>query len=260
MGKFFGLWAVFVVAAAAQSSRPCIKFSVVSFDKLNNVKQGLSPGDQKWFREKIEKKYPSVCYAPPSPAVSLVFVVLVTPATYDGTRVVRNTQSNPIDGTITDNQGDSADISGTQQTTTSTAVPYSFDYGIFTLSVEQHEASGSYVVLHRFQERGIYRTMYGIPLGGKGHHPFHAVVQEAAEWISKGDWPKRRKCTRSLLHPQTAKATRTIPKHWARLNLSRYLGQFWIFPRRPQEPKSTLTELMWAIHPQACKSRSANTS
>jgi hypothetical protein len=150
----------------------------------------LSPDDQKWFREKVEKKNPSVCYVDPAPSVSLVFVIVVTPDTYHGTRVVTNTStnSNPTSGTITDQDGNTATYSGTQETTstTSTAVPYSFEYGIYTLSVERQQRDGSYIVLHRFQQRGIYHTLYGIPLGGKGHHPVHAVIEEAAEWINSG--------------------------------------------------------------------------
>jgi hypothetical protein len=159
-------------------------------DTLKNLKQGLSPDDQKWFREKVEKKNPSICYVDPAPSVSLVFVIVVTPDTFHGTRVITNTStnSNPTSGTITDEDGNRATYSGTQETTStsSTAVPYSFEYGIFTLSVERQRKDGSYVVLHRFQQKGIYHTLYGIPLGGKGHHPAHAVIEEAAEWINSG--------------------------------------------------------------------------
>ena len=79
-------------------------------------------------------------------------------------------------------------------TTTSTAVPYSFEYGIYTLSVERQQKDGSYLVLHRFQQKGIYRTLYGVPLGGKGHHPAHAVIEEAAQWISWRLGPSREIC------------------------------------------------------------------
>lgn len=184
---------VFLVAgvcAFAQSGSPCTQFSVITQDRLKNVRQGLSPEDKKWFQEKIEKKNPSVCYVDPAPGVSLVFVIIVTPDTYHGTRVVSDTStnSNPTSGTITDQDGNTATYSGTQETTTttSTAVPYSFEYGIFTLSVERQQKDGSYVVLHRFQQKGIYHTLYGVPLGGKGHHPAHAVIEEAAQWINSG--------------------------------------------------------------------------
>jgi hypothetical protein len=51
---------------------------------------------------------------------------------------------------------------------------------------EMRQPDGSYIVLHRFQQMGIYDTLYGIPLGGKGHHPAHAVIEEAAKWINSG--------------------------------------------------------------------------
>jgi hypothetical protein len=182
--------AALCAAAIAQASQPCIQFSVITQDTLKNVQRGLSADDQKWFREKVEKKNPSVCYADPSSGAPIVFVITVTPDTYHGTRVITNTSTNdnPTSGTITDDSGNTATYSGTQQTTStsSTAVPYSFEYGIYTLSVEQRQKNGSFVALHRFQQKGIYRTMYGIPLGGKGHHPAHAVIQEAAEWINAG--------------------------------------------------------------------------
>jgi hypothetical protein len=186
MLKYLALTAVLCVSAAAQTSHPCTQFSVVTQDKLKNFNQGLSPDDQKWIREKVEKKSPSVCYVDPSAAAPLVFFITVTPDTYHGTRVVTNTQSQPISGTITDEDGNTSRVSGETSTTSSTAVPYSFEYGIYTLAVELQQKDGSFVVLHRFQQKGIYNTLYGIPLGGKGHHPAHAVIEEAANWIGKG--------------------------------------------------------------------------
>ena len=190
MLKYLALLLISCIPLSAETGQSCIQFSVVMQDTLKNFKQGLSPDDQKWFREKVEKKNPSVCYVDPAPSVSLVFVIIVTPDTYHGTRVVTNTStnSNPTNGTITDQDGNTATYSGTQETTStsSTAVPYSFEYGIYTLSVERQQRDGSYVVLHRFQQRGIYHTLYGIPLGGKGHHPAHAVIEEATEWINSG--------------------------------------------------------------------------
>ncbi len=101
-----------------------------------------------------------------------------------------HTSESPVTGTITDEDGNTAQVDATVETTTtttsSTAVPYSFEYGIFTLSVEQRQNDGSYVLLHRFQQKGIYHTLYGVPLGGKGHHPAHAVIEEAAQWINSG--------------------------------------------------------------------------
>jgi hypothetical protein len=54
---------------SAVGGSPCVQFSVVVQDTLKNVKQGLSLDDQKWFREKVEKKNPSVCYRNPEAVV-----------------------------------------------------------------------------------------------------------------------------------------------------------------------------------------------
>ncbi len=87
-----------------------------------------------------------------------------------------------------DQSGNISQVRGTEETTTtsSTAVPYSVQYGIFTLSVERKRSDGRFDVLHRFQQNGLYKALYGIPLGGKGHHPVHTVVEEATKWINNG--------------------------------------------------------------------------
>jgi TPR repeat protein len=171
-------------------TKTCTSFTVVTKDTLKNVKQGLSADDLKWFHDKIAKNYPGVCYSDPSPSVPIIFLITVTPDTYHGTTIERqtSTHSDPVDATVTDVNGNTAQVSGTVDTTTtsSTAVPYSFEYGIFTLSVERRESNGNLDVVHSFQQRGIYHTLYGIPLGGRGHHPVHAVIEDAAKWVNDG--------------------------------------------------------------------------
>ncbi len=186
-------WVVLSAAsqcAWAQTSPSCAYLTVVSRDKLNNVKEGLSADDVKWFQKKFAKKYPGVCYAEPAPTVPIVFYISVTPDTYHGTRVVSDTSthSDPVNGTVTDQSGNTSQVSGTVETTTtsSTAVPYSFEYGIFTLSVERRRGDGKFDVVHMFQQKGIYNTYYGIPLGGKGHHPVHTVIEDAVKWVNDG--------------------------------------------------------------------------
>ena len=179
------------LGSIAQTKPSCTAFTVVTQDKLGNIKEGLSPDDVNWFQKKVATKYPGVCYVYPAPTVAIVFYITVTPDTYHGTRVVQNTstQTTPVTGTITDENGNTSQISGTEQTTStsSTAVPYSFEYGIFTLAVEQRRGDGKFDVLHRFQQKGLYNTLGGIiPLGGKGHHPVHTVVEDAAKWINDG--------------------------------------------------------------------------
>lgn len=184
------LSALLATGAAAQMKPACTYFTVVTKDKLDNIKQGLAADDAKWFRDKVAKKYPGVCYADPAPTVPVVFFITVAPDVYHGTRVVNqtSTQSSPVSGTVTDESGSTSQVSGTVETTTtsSTAVPYSVPYGIYTLSVERMGTDGKFAVAHRFQQRGLYNTLYGIPLGGKGHHPVHTVIEDAAKWINSG--------------------------------------------------------------------------
>jgi len=163
-------------------------YSVIQEDKLGNVQQGISKSkDLKWADKDLEKKYPDVCYAAPDPAVKTVFVITVAPATYNGTRVVTTTDTTPTSGTVTDTSGQQVGTyEGTQTSTSSTAVPYSFEYGKFMLTVETFGADGKPVVRRRFQQNGIYRTMYGVPLGGRGHHPAKALIEDAVKWIHTG--------------------------------------------------------------------------
>jgi len=185
------LLAIPVGAAAKNKDNgrpPCATtYSVIQEDTLGNVQQGISKSkDLKWADKDLEKKYPDVCYAAPDPSVKTVFVITVAPATYNGTKVVTNTDTTPTSGTVTDTDGNTATYQGTQTTTTSTAVPYSFDYGKFMLTVETFGADGKPVVRRRFQQNGIYRTMYGVPLGGRGHHPAKALIEDAVKWIHTG--------------------------------------------------------------------------
>ena len=185
------LLAIPVGAAAKNKDNgrlPCATtYSVIQEDTLGNVRQGISKAkDLKWADKDLEKKYPDVCYAAPDPSVKTVFVITVAPATYNGTRVVTSTDTTPTSGTVTDTDGNTATYQGTQTTTSSTAVPYSFEYGKFMLTVETFGADGKPVVHRRFQQNGIYRTMHGVPLGGRGHHPAKALIQDAVKWIHAG--------------------------------------------------------------------------
>jgi hypothetical protein len=175
-------------ACFVQAAPPagCTEFTVVKKDTLGNVDQGLNADDQKWIADKFTKKFPGICYAEPRTDVRIVFFVAVTPATYHGSRVVTSTSESPVRGTVTDQDGNVSQVQGTTTTSSSTAVPYSVDYGLFTLSIERRGDDGKYMVLRRFQQKGLYRTMYGIPLGGRGHHPFRAVMEDALNWITKG--------------------------------------------------------------------------
>jgi len=159
---------------SAKAEQPCTRFTVVTEDKLGNIKQGLNPDDLKWV-EKSLKKSPAVCYAEPSQSVPVVLWINVVPDTYHGTRVVTSsdTQTHPVNGTVTDSSGNTSTVNGTVESTStsSTAVPYSFEYGIYTLSVQRRKSAGTFATTHRFQQTGIYNRLYGIPLGCRGPTP-----------------------------------------------------------------------------------------
>lgn len=178
------------VHAAPAQAQHCTYFTVVTVDKLNNVKQGLSADGLRWFEKNLAKKYPGACYVAPVPSVPIIFYITVAPAVYHGTRVVQqsSTESNPISGTVTGQDGTTSQIDATERatTTSSTAVPYTVEYGIYTLSIERRRSDGTFQVEHRFQQKGLYNRLYGIPLGGRGHHPVHAIVEDAARWIDRG--------------------------------------------------------------------------
>lgn len=169
--------------AAKAPVQPCvITYSIIEKDTLGNVNQGASGKTLKWLTDDLERKYPGVCYALPSPNVRTVLLITVAPAVYHGTRLISNNEDTT--GHISDTDGNSATYSGT--TTSTTAVPYSFDYGKYMLTVETLGPNEKVTVNRRFAQDGIYRTMYGIPLGGRGHHPAKALIEDAVKWISAG--------------------------------------------------------------------------
>lgn len=148
----------------------CIKFALVTKDSLGNTQQGLLKADLKWYEEKLSKGNLGICYIRPGETPSLIFYVTVTPAVYNGTRVVTSQSSSP--------DGDAVASS-------SVAVPYSVDYGIYTLSLERVTPDNKVQVVHRFQQKGLYWRTYGIP-HGKGHHPVRTLIEQVNDWIAKG--------------------------------------------------------------------------
>jgi len=164
---------------------------VVSWDKLNNVTIGLSAADVKWFQKTFAKKFPTVCYVEPTLTVPIVFFITIAPDDSRGTRVANqtSTQTKPVSGTINDHDGNPSQISGKEETTTksSTAVPHSDEYGIYTLSLARRLSGGKFDEVHKFQQKGLYNTLSGAPLGGKGHNAFHTVIEEAVKWMKAGE-------------------------------------------------------------------------
>lgn len=188
------LLAFFPLPAFAKKHKPVAhcqtKFTVVKEDYLKNITQGLSEKEAKWFKKKIEKKYPDVCYVAPGPQISLVFFITVSPAVYHGTRVVtsEHTHNNQVDGTVTDENGNTSDISGTvkQTTTSSMAVPYTYNYNAFMLSIEQVQSNGKAKVLRRFQQAELVHVWGWSITKAANEKRFHNAIKEAAKWIHDG--------------------------------------------------------------------------
>src|SRR5690349_3715129 len=115
---------IFLLSCAAFGQATCTaKFSVVLKDDLNNVKQGVSPDTLKWLENKVAKKYPEVCYASPTDAPPLVFFITSSPATYYGSRTVTDSETVPVRGTVTDQDGNVSTVDGTTTSTSHRTVP-----------------------------------------------------------------------------------------------------------------------------------------
>jgi hypothetical protein len=177
------LYLLITVASQALSQTQCkANFAVVWKDPLNNTQQGLSKDDFKWFQKKLQGKYPSICYDAGTPP--LVFFVSISTSTYHGTRIASSTDTGPVEGTVTDDNGNTSHVSGTQTVTSHTAVPYSFDYHILTLSIEEKQGDGTWKVRHNFQKNTICRALFGSCFSNR--HPNREIIEKAVEWIAKG--------------------------------------------------------------------------
>ena len=111
-------------AVAIEKAHCKVLFSVVREDRLRNISQGLTNKQPGWYVKKLLKKYPDVCHMPPDLRIHVVFLITVTPAVYHGTRVERESHPTSGSGTVTDNQGDTADVQTTGTTESSVAVLY----------------------------------------------------------------------------------------------------------------------------------------
>lgn len=120
---------------------------------------------------------------------SVVFFITATPAIYHGTRVItqsHNTESNTT-GTVTDNEGNSANVDATTTGTTesSETVPYEVNYNSYMLTIERRAPDGHFQAVRRFKIEGLYHLAYGFSWG-KGKHPLTNVMEEAIQWIHDG--------------------------------------------------------------------------
>jgi hypothetical protein len=173
------------------------KFAFVYIDRLNNTNRGIQGKSLKDVQNKVSK-YGDVCYTDNESAADFVFFVHTKPAVYHGVRTYSrtHTDSNPVNGTITDQNGDTSTVSGTIDTTTTTTstVPYEVDYSVFFLDImvpytKDGSTETSYRVLRTFDQKGLYNTLYGIGYG-KGKHPIPNVINAAAKWLHENNLGK----------------------------------------------------------------------
>jgi hypothetical protein len=135
-----------------------------------------------------------VCYTADETAADHVFLVHTKPAVYHVVQTTSNTSkhtdSNPGNGTITNEGGNTSTISSTVNMTTRTttsSVPYEVDCSVFILNVlVPHLKEGStertFTTLHTLDQKGLYNTIYGIGCG-KGKHPLVNAIDAAAKWL-----------------------------------------------------------------------------
>lgn len=181
LGAILASLAFFASATVYASETPAaackVTFQVVYLDRLNNYETGI-PASSKKDIDKRLAKYPDVCPAAGQEKGELVFFIHTSPATYHGTRVYTNTSSSAA--AATDGTGGGA--AAAASSTTTTAVPYAVDYSVFVLDVELQQPNDKFRVLHTFDQKGLYNTIYGIGYG-KGKHPIPNVIEAAAKWV-----------------------------------------------------------------------------
>lgn len=171
-----------------------VSFAFVYVDRLDNTNRGIQGKQLKDIQKKLSK-YGDVCYTADETAADYVFFVHTKPAVYHGVQTTSSTHtdSNPVNGTITDENGNTSTISGTAETTTTTtsSVPYEVDYSVFILNIMvPHLKEGStektFTTLRSFDQKGLYNTLYGFGYG-KGKNPIVNVIDAAAKWLHENN-------------------------------------------------------------------------
>lgn len=199
---FLCLAAVTPTLAKKKPAQDCkVSFGFAYIDRLNNNYRGIQGKQLKQVQDKL-KKYGDVCYTSDDINADYIFFVHTKPAVYHGVQTTNNTsthtETNPVSGTITDEDGNRSRITGTVDTTTTTttssSVPHEVDYNVFILDImvphsKEGSAERSFTTLHTFDQKGLYNTMYGIGYG-KGKNPIVNVIDAAAKWLHENNLGK----------------------------------------------------------------------
>jgi hypothetical protein len=195
LSLFLALAAAAPALANKKPVQDCkVRFAFVYIDRLDNTNRGIQGKQLKQVQDKLGK-YGDVCYTADETAADYVFFVHTKPAVYHGVQTTSSTSTDsaPVNGTITDQNGNTSTISGTVDTTTTTtsSVPYDVDYSVFILNIMvPHPKEGSnektFTILRTFDQKGLYHTMYGIGYG-KGKNPIVNVIDAAAKWLHENN-------------------------------------------------------------------------
>jgi hypothetical protein len=197
LGLFLALVAATPALANKKPVQTCkVNFAVVYIDRLDNTYRGLQ-GKQLPDVQKKVSNYGDVCFTTDEPKADYVFFIHVKPAVYHGVQTTSDTStrtdSNPVNGTITDQSGNTSTINGTMDTTTTTttsySVPYEVDYSVFILNIMVPHKGSEPTTLHTFDQKGLYNTIYGIGYG-KGKNPIPHVIDAAAKWLHENNLGK----------------------------------------------------------------------
>lgn len=178
-----------------------VTFEFIYVDRLDNTYRGIQGKELKEVEKKLSK-YGDVCYTADEKGADYVFFVHTRPAVYHGVQTnsstSTHTDTSPVSGTITDDDGNRSRVSGTVDTTTRTtttsSVPYEVDYSVYILNIMvPHVKEGStqrtFTTLHTFDQEGLYNTIYGIGYG-KGKNPIINVIDAAAKWLHENNLGK----------------------------------------------------------------------
>jgi hypothetical protein len=193
LGLFLALAAATPAFANKKPVQTCkVNFAVVYVDRLDNTYRGLQ-GKQLPDVQKKLSNYGDVCYTANETTADYVFFVHTKPAAYHGVRTTTNTHTdtNPVSGTITDQNGNTSTISGTEDTTTTTtsSAPYEVDYSVYILNIMIPHQGSEPTTLHTLDQKGLYNTIYGIGYG-KGKNPIVNVIDAAAKWLHENNLGK----------------------------------------------------------------------
>jgi hypothetical protein len=168
-----------IAFAAPKPTATCkVTFSVAYLDRLNNLNTGIPAANLKDIQKKL-KDFGDVCYSA-DPKAGLVFFVHTTPAVYHGTHVYTNNSSSAAAAA----SGDGSAAAAASSSSSTTAVPYSVDYSVFIIDIEEPQPDGTFKILRTLDQKGLYNTIYGIGFG-KGKHPIPNLIEAAAQWLHK---------------------------------------------------------------------------